>query len=476
MTGARVPRRGWVLSTERLRSVVPADDEQIVSASGLSIAVNQSSMTARVPAGCTLAELDLLLERVGLLYPPDPTERTATVGGSIATNASGARSFCFGATRDWVEALDLVLPDGTMTSIRRGERARGRNLDVAGLHVVLPSRRHYRWPRCKNATGYFVQRGMDAVDLFVGGEGTLAVVAAAELRLVARPRVAGDIMVFFRDDRTLLRAAHALSRHPFRMTRLLSMEYFDNRSLDLLRSEYTELPSGTSSLLLELALPAGRPDRQPGDPDREPVFPESSIIHEWHSFISRLSSSDIWLMPANEHQRTRELRHRLPELVNAQVRAGFGKVGTDFAVPRRRLGAMMRLYREASRGDLPSVLFGHIGECHLHMNFLARDENDRDEARRRHDALAWAAVRLGGTVSAEHGVGKKVATVAGRGGRSGVPVAGCLATPQWAETPVIPYAEVLFGSDGMAELSRIKTQLDPNGILNPGTLIREPGS
>src|SRR5262249_3430836 len=146
----------------------------------------------RVEAGVTLAELDAALARAGRHYPPAPTFSGACVGGTIATNAAGAATFKYGTTRDWVQALTIVLANGDAIDLRRGETradAQGRfeiELTDRVAHVQTP---RYRMPRVpKSSAGYFAQPDMDLIDLFIGSEGTLGVVTEATLHVrPARP-------------------------------------------------------------------------------------------------------------------------------------------------------------------------------------------------------------------------------------------------------------------------------------------------
>ena len=121
------------------------------------------------------------------MFTPDPTETTASIGGMVACNASGARSYRYGPTRGHITAIRGVLADGQTFSLRRGQVfAKGRAVTLETeqgtvLHADLPT---YEMPRCKNASGYYIHDGMDALDLFIGSDGTLAVLTELELSLL----------------------------------------------------------------------------------------------------------------------------------------------------------------------------------------------------------------------------------------------------------------------------------------------------
>ncbi|MCO5333554.1 MAG: FAD-binding oxidoreductase [Pyrinomonadaceae bacterium] len=169
--GGAIPFGGAVLSIERLNRIVD---------------INADTLRAVVRSGVILADLQKAVEAKGLFYPPDPTEWSCQIGGTIATNASGARSFKYGATREFVERIRIVLADGDVLDLRRGEIVgSGESLTVhtesgRSIEFALPT---YEPPNVrKNVSGLFNSRPFDAIDLFIGSEGMLGVIVEAELR------------------------------------------------------------------------------------------------------------------------------------------------------------------------------------------------------------------------------------------------------------------------------------------------------
>ncbi len=174
LTGSCVPQGGWAVSLERFRKLEIEDG------------------FARVGPGITLMELRDAAAKTGQFYAPDPTEISASIGGSIATNASGSRSFRFGSTRRHVRALRVALLDGTVRWYRRGETI---DFDVP----VLPAPQ-----TTKNTAGYRLAPGMEWVDLFCGSEGTLGVTLEAEVALLPIPKhLLSGVVFFSRDDDAL---------------------------------------------------------------------------------------------------------------------------------------------------------------------------------------------------------------------------------------------------------------------------------
>ncbi len=176
VVGGAVPDASThLISVARLRGVVELD-------------LRSSPPTVRALAGTTLRELqaELAARAPGLALPLDPTETGASVGGMVATNAAGSRAFRFGSTRDWVAGLTVELASGRTLTLRRGiDRADGDALtldDGAGPRTVhLPP---IPKPRTKNSIGYGFVPGGDAVDLFIGSEGTLGIVSEVIFRLM----------------------------------------------------------------------------------------------------------------------------------------------------------------------------------------------------------------------------------------------------------------------------------------------------
>lgn len=470
ITGARVPTvGGWILATDQLRDAgalfAGIDSSRRVgswerlSSGDATILVNRDQMRARVPAGVRLSEVDEVLGPTGLFYPPDPTEMTAMIGGTVATNASGARSYHYGATRAWIEALVVVTPAGDAALLRRGEPREpgdtsGRrgmlNLGIDLPRITIPK---IDLPaNLKNAAGYYLRPDMDAVDLFIGGEGTLGVVAAAEVRLAPRQLGTVTLTAFLASLDGALDLADDARSGSFGPGVVLSIEFFDASSLDLMRGTYPEIPQAAAAVVIELS---GDTDASGADKTDSPhlfgVDAHTSAM--WQSALSRFATVDVWATLPNEREQMRLFRHSLPEGVNEYVRSRHGKLGTDLAVPATRFREMVDAYEKASGEGIRTVLFGHLGDHHLHLNFLAESSDELARAHEIYASLAHTAIDLGGTISAEHGVGKKRIND-GAGG-------------------TIPYLELMFGTEGVRAMQEVKRQIDPAWILNRGTMLPE---
>ena len=206
LTGARVAQGGLVLSLERFRRI------------------DIEPGRARVGAAVPLTELAQAAGRTGQFFAPDPTELTASVGGVIATNASGSRSFRYGSARGHILALRVALMDGRVVEYRRGDK-----VDFPVPAIPVPATTKY-------TAGYRLEPGMDWIDLFCGSEGTLGVILEAEVALLAVPAELFSGVIFFSSDDLALDAVDEWRG----IEGLRMLEYVDRNSLDLLRSRYSE--------------------------------------------------------------------------------------------------------------------------------------------------------------------------------------------------------------------------------------------
>jgi FAD/FMN-containing dehydrogenase len=366
-------------------------------------------------AGVLLKDLHSEAQRSGQFYPPDPTETSASIGGTIATNASGSRSFRYGSTRRWIEQLRVAFADGSVH-----EFARGDVIDFDPGEIPLPA-------VTKNTAGYLLRPGMDWIDLFAGSEGTLGVITEARLRLLPAPKAILSGVVFFPDDDSAINAVEQ-----WRATATASMlEYFDGASLDLLRTRFGEIPlKARAGILFE----------------QELTSEDDAEVDAWAERVETAGAlaDDSWFaLSAADRERFRRFRHALPELVNETVRRnGTLKMGSDFAAPLVRNREMLAFYKRRLEAEFPGryVIFGHIGDAHVHVNVFSAEAGPLLEEFARH------AVELGGTVSAEHGLGKRKAH----------------------------FLKLQYAEGDLEKMRAVKRRLDPAGILGRGTLQIEP--
>jgi len=392
VTGGCVPQGGWFISLEKFQRLEIHDG------------------CATVWAGVTLESIQAAAARFKQFYAPDPTEQTASIGGTIATNASGSRSFRYGSTRRHILALRVAFMDGSVAAFRRGDKI---DFDVPA--IPLPN-------TTKNTAGYLLQPGMDWVDLICGSEGTLGIVLEAEVQLLPKPDGVLAGVVFFINDGPALDVVDAWRAIPG----LRMIEYFDSRSLALLRERHPEVPSRAGAALL--------------------IEQENGDIDFWADH----APEDSWFADNDrDRERFRRFRHALPELVNDTVRRrGFLKLNTDFAVPIARNREMLNFYHVRLLEERINnyVIFGHIGDAHLHINILPESQKEFEAGQNLLLEFAQHAVSLGGTVSAEHGLGKRKAHL----------------------------LELQYSESEIDAMKQVKRRLDPHWLLNRGNLFAPP--
>lgn len=445
LTGARVATTGGlVMSMLAMREATARPDVDLIEREHYGqryvVYLDRERQEVYVPAGMSLELLDQMLPRE-LYYPPDPTEATATVGGTIATNASGARTFHYGATRDWVTGLEVVLPTGEVLWIERGEVTEADGFLSFGDHAVpVPQ---YHMPELKNAAGLYARPGMDLLDLFIGSEGILGVVTQARLKLSERPEETISEIAFFATEDQALGFVEDMRKAAASGVPVLSLEYFNGNALRFMEHSAVRGEHGAAAYV-EIV----------GDMDQAEALLEALEVHE--------VAQDWFAETAEDRKEQREFRHSLPEGVNTYVRRqGSHKLGTDLVVPADRFAEMIALYREIGEqftAHFPHdgehwLMFGHIGNYHLHFNFLPRNDDELQFASELYAQLAQAAIAMGGTISGEHGVGKKTITINGER---------------------LPYLQLMYGREGLEQIAATKRALDPKWILNPGNMVPAP--
>lgn len=384
-----------------------------------------------------------------LWFPVDPTEMTAHVGGVTATNASGARTYRYGPAREWVRAVTAVLPDGRVLRARRGAvKAEGTEfvLQNAGGGETVIRLPELRLPATKRTVGYPCQPGMDLVDLLVGSEGTLCAFCEIELRLAPRPESTAGVLAVVADEEKALALVEAARGCPD--LKFDAIEYFDRDALALLRakkeadgagSDIPDLPDWDgAAVYLEVSGSESRVEEACG------------VLEELLSSVgSSIDATWAALEPA-ELERQKLFRHLVPESVNLYIgrkaaqTPGLHKVGTDMAVPDAALREMFGVYRAGlKQARLDSVIFGHIGNNHVHVNILPRDLEELKRAKELYLGWAKEAVRLGGAVAAEHGIGR---------------IKKAMLEMQWPP-------------ETLESLRAVRRAFDPAGTLAPGVLL-----
>lgn len=434
IVGGRIPCGGVILASDRLNRILQ-----------INRGADNAGGWAVVEPGVRLEELTVAAASQGLAYPPDPTEKKAFLGGTVATNASGARGFKYGATRRYVRALWVAFIGGDILELRRGERfLRGQlDLELASGATVRFSVPQYQLPGVKNAAGYYAGEGTDMIDLFIGQEGTLGMVTRIEVNLSPLAQGVCSGLVFFPDesaalsyvvavqDRSRLDQAESASR-----INASCLEYFDERSLAILRERYHQIPSAKAAVYFD---------------QENTAAAELDIMTAYSDLLARYVTldSDIWFATTQQQRGLLEgIRYDLPVMINERVkRNGFAKLSTDIAVPQREFAVFFAyLKAQLQEIDVPYAVFGHIGESHLHVNLMPETAAAFSVAQVLYRRLLVKAIELRGTIAAEHGIGKLKQQ----------------------------YLGLMFGDDGVRQMRQVKRAFDPQWLLGRGTLFEVP--
>jgi FAD/FMN-containing dehydrogenase len=393
-TGASISDRGIVLSTRAMARVLDLDER---------------SRTVRVEPGVLLGDLQRVLAPHGLFFAPDPTsDQECTAGGAVACNASGPRTLRYGPTRAHVRALTVVTANGSTVEVRR---------------PMLE----------KNTAGYFAVQ--DPVDWFVGSEGTLGVIVSADLALLPRPAREVGLAIPLRDEERAL--AFVVAARESASVRPRCLEYFDGESFAIARGQ------GAASWATDAGSMVYTEEATGG---AEPP------LDEWLALAERFGANagDVRVFEGDAAIReARRLRHAVPATMHERVAPfltqGGRRVSTDWAVPyplAARAVAMARRHaREA--GIPPGIVYGHLGNGHPHQNFVARNPDEVHAMEAVVERTLRDVIAMGGTVSAEHGIGKLKA--------------------RW-----LP---LQLSATQMDVMRAIKRELDPDGIFAPGNIL-----
>lgn len=430
LTGACIPQNGIVIATDRLNKIIE---------------INQKQFYALVEPAVLLSDFQKELKQHKLFYPPDPTETNCYIGGTVATNASGAKTFKYGPTRNYVIGLQIVLPDGEVIDLERGkQKANGYKLTLStqagkNINLNIPD---YTFPKVKNASGYFVQKDMDAIDLFIGSEGTLGIITKIKLKLLPQPEDTISCVLFFEDERNALKFLEEARDISYQNKKssinnnvnALALEFFDERALRFLSKDFSAIPDKAKAAIWF--------EQESTSDDFD------SILEAWNFLMqtNNVNEETAWFAFSNaDKEKIKDFRHAISWKVNDYIaRNNFRKLGTDVAVPDKVFSEFyLTLQGWAKQSKIDFVAYGHFGNSHIHLNFLPKDDDEFNEAKKIYRQICEEAVRLGGTISAEHGIGKTKRD----------------------------YLLMMYGEANIRKMAELKKSLDPNLILGIGNIF-----
>lgn len=395
LAGGAIPVEGGIVcSLERMNRVIEIDPW---------------NLTVTVEPGVVTRELDGMLAEHGLFFAGYPmSEEFCSIGGNVATNAGGGRAIKYGVTGAHVLGLQVVTADGTVLRLG-GKRLK----DVTGLNM-LP--------------------------LFVGSEGILGVITEITLRLTPRPAARRTLLASFTHaaDAT----ACVASLRPARAGVPSSIEYVDGRSA-----------RGAAENLRSTLLPDDGPDETGAlllIESEGADLPAAEAQIDAYARIAREAGGAI--LARAENEASMEAMWKLRKAVPWWVKRRSGPYHSveDVSVPTAAVAALVQgALNLSGRFRLDVSIFGHAGDGNFHINPMRAEELNEDEWAEELDrflrALYAITVELGGTISGEHGIGRKRTK----------------------------YLSIALGASEIAAMRAVKAALDPQGILNPGVLLPE---
>lgn len=414
ITGAGATDRGVLIATET------RDKIRDISRGG-----PQGGLAIFEP-GIHLGELKQSVREAGFFYPPDPTSyREACLGGTVATNATGEDSLQYGPTRQYIRELKIIKADGSRCVFSR----------PPGDHP----------PKTKGTAGY--TRPQPLIDLLIGSEGTLAYFEEITVDLLPDPGDHWAAMAFFPS----LSSAVSFVRTSLESTHLKprALEFLDHPSLKILKDhpEVPPIPELANFCIYW---------KQEYRSDSEKL----QGMESWMELLSTVLTSanapelsqDVWVAQNETEQlRFRDWRHSVPSAINERVAPfrdqGGGKTASDWWVPVKWIEtALEQAWRESQEAQLETLSFGHIGDGHPHINYIAKNQGEVARAKELIRRQCARAVAWGGGVAGEHGVGKL-------------------------------YRELLKIQHNPATIEnmiRLKREWDPHWILGRETLFKSP--
>jgi FAD/FMN-containing dehydrogenase len=418
---------GVIVDLSRLDAIAPIDTERrrvMVGPGALRGAVNERARQKK------------------LRFPVDPSSGAfCTIGGMAATNAAGAHTLRYGATRAWVTALDCIFDDGSRALIQRGAPlpelpAVDRFLSYAHPAILSSPARVRSHPGVrKDSSGYALAdyaRSGELLDLLIGSEGTLALFVGIELSLAALPGATSSLVAEFA---TLEQAVDGAARA--RVGGASACELLDRTFIDVARSgpALVSIDGGSEAVLL-IEIEAG---------DARSAVAMAKVMEQ--AMTSCGATRVTLALDSDEEARLWALRHAASPILNrlSQSLKSMQFI-EDAALPPERMPQYVRGVREIlARHNVRGVIFGHAGDSHVHVNPLidVRKPGWRDTVRSILDEVTSLAAQLGGTLTGEHGDGR-------------------------LRTPLL---ERVWDPRSVALFAQVKHAFDPQNIFNPGVKV-----
>jgi D-lactate dehydrogenase (cytochrome) len=479
--GGAVPDGGCVVNMSEMNGITgmayyDADNEfHIKVQPGLTLkelndGILSRSMNTALWSSTDAEAYDKFCSSTKKYFPPDPTETLASIGGMVACDASGACSFKYGSTRKFVEGIKIVTLQSGCASEQCDDQTRVRAKEVhikrgqykyedinnifGNTSGLLPGLNHKN-SELKDVAGIYYDNEMDLIDLFIGCEGLFGVITEIELKLTEAPEIKMGLMLFLGKNHKIVELVNWLRNEivplPISTVRLkpVAIEYFDKNTLDTLNRfrdskrdigvlpEIDDIHQG--GIYLEFHLD-----------DEELLEDLMTQIFDSLSYFG-INQEEQWLaLEPSDFERLKKFRHAVPECVNIliadqkAIEPEINKVGTDMAVPGIYLKDVLNMYQnDITDRNLKAIIFGHIGDNHLHVNLIPEDLGTLKSSLDL--VMSWAdqIIAWRGTVTAEHGIGKQKKELFKR----------------------------MMSQHDLDSMDLLKKIIEPRGLINQGTLL-----
>lgn len=391
-------------------------------------------------------------------YSTDPTESSASMGGIASCNASGAKSYRYGSARDHITGLRLLLADGDVLSIKRGQYIAKNNefcLVTEGGREMKGQLPKYTMPDVKkNTSGYYNMPGMDMIDLFIGSDGTLGIISEIEIELNKRQEASWGLTIFMPTEDKALDLVRAMRQEIIvdnidLQLNPSAIEFFSHNALIMLREEQKTNPAFSSIQEIKESYHTAVYVEIESDSNDQVWAEVEKLGYVINALGGDEDSSWVAYNPTNL-EKLHNFRHACPECVNMQIDnikktdSRITKLGTDMSVPDKKLKDAMKMYNEGiEENNLTAVIFGHIGDNHLHVNIIPKNLDEYEKGKELFSEWAEKIAVMGGAVSAEHGVGKLK----------------------------VPFLKKMYNEKEINEMRKLKKLFDPAQILNRGTIF-----
>ncbi len=453
ITGGAVPVGGHILNLSKMTKVMGLELDQngkfsIRVQPGISLSeLDQHLYSGRFKSDGwdknALSALEALHKTDRQFWPPDPSERSASIGGIAANNSRGICAHHYGPACDHIKRIRVVDANGEIHSITRGQYVFSQGVGVC----PLPGGDEIR----VNPAYLLAESPNDLIDQYLGSEGLFGVITELTLSLQPLPNELWGIVFFFEDQPQAVDFLQAIDQRQTKEsgTDIVAIEFMDQTTLECIReykqvnSPLRELPDWDTRLASAVVMEIHGNSSE-----------EVEVLAEWLLETAAECGSDpdnTWAFCGEiEIERLRLFRNAAPESVNLlidkarQVNPRITKLGTDMCLQNGSLSEMLEMYRQGLEADgLKAAIFGHAADKHLHVNILPHDGKQFDKGRTLIEVWAKKISAMGGNIVAEHGVGK--------------------------------IKKNLFRSIPLPErlkvIRSVKQQLDPNGLWNPGNML-----